>query len=487
MRGTIRSSRDRFDEYAAKRKAAGEHERVADRVEERDKALAKGKKRSFRALFVAFWGFLRGTRSRLAVCLLTLTVATGLGLTVPYSTKITVDYILTDAPGPIGLPGFVESIGLDRAEMAADVSARWPLLVVLGMTILTMSLAAAVLGMWGRWHCTRITKRTQMTLRRLAFGHAVRLPLTRISDLKSGGVASILREDAGNAAELVFSMIYNPWRAIVQLGGTLTVLAIVDWRMLLGSLLLVPTVYFSHRAWIGRIRPVYRDIRRTRQTIDGQAAESFGGIRVVRGFNRGDAEAGRFARDNHFMSRQELMAWWWSRMVELVWMILIPLASAAVLLYGGSRVLEGAITIGDLMAFTAYVMMLLGPVESLVGSAAEIQRQLSGLDRTLDLLEEDHEFGRAAVTSGRDAAGERAPKPEVDRATTLGAIRFEGVSFAYPRSKPMRLGTATAGAELEGGVQAGIEGGIEGGAEAGGRGTPLGRDPTLVLEDISFE
>ena len=55
-------------------------------------------------------------------------------------------------------------------------------------------------------------------------------------------MSSLLREDAGGVAELVFSLLYNPWRAIVQLIGSLIILAFVDWRLLLGSLVLIPAV-----------------------------------------------------------------------------------------------------------------------------------------------------------------------------------------------------------------------------------------------------
>ena len=72
-------------------------------------------------------------------------------------------------------------------------------------------------------------------------------------DLKSGGVTSILREDAGGVAELIFSMVYNPYGAIIQLIGSLVILAFVDWRLLGGALLLLPVIVVTHRTWIGRI------------------------------------------------------------------------------------------------------------------------------------------------------------------------------------------------------------------------------------------
>jgi ATP-binding cassette subfamily B protein len=432
VRGPIHSSRRRFTEYFDKRKRAAAAERVAARskldADARDKAAAKPRKRSFPALFSAFWGLLRGDRHRLVFALATLTVATGLGLAVPYSSKIVIDFVLTDSPGPSGLPAFVtDALPVDLASTGT----RQRLLVALGAAILAVSLLAASVGLAGRWQCTKLTKRTQATLRKRAFAHAVRLPLSRISELKSGGIASILREDAGNAAELVFSMIYNPWRALIQLAGTLVILSFVDWRLLAGALLFIPIVWFSHRTWINRIRPVYRDTRRTRQGIDAQATESFGGIRVVRGFHRDHAETGRFTRDSHLMLRQELLAWWWSRMLEFAWQVLIPLASAGVLIYGGWRVLDGELTIGDLMAFSAYVLMLLGPLEALVATASQIQSQLAGFDRTLDLFEEPREFEDAATPGApRD---DRPTAATLDPARVAGRIALDGVAFCYPR------------------------------------------------------
>lgn len=443
MRGQIHSSRRRYREYFDKRVLANARERVADRIDQRDKAKAKPRSRSFKALFAAFWGLLAGKRSHVAAALATLSASTALGLAVPYSSKLVIDYVLTDNPGPAGLPGWI-------AADPAATGTRLTLLIILGAAVLVFSLLSAAFGIWGRWQCTRLTKRIQAMLRHRAFDHAVRLPLSRISDLKSGGVASILREDAGNAGELLFSMIYNPWRAIIQLAGTLIILSIVDWRLLLGALLFIPIVWFTHRTWIARIRPIHRDVRSTRQGIDAQATESFGGVRVVRGFNRTHAETGRFTRDNHLMFRQELLAWWWSRLLELAWQVIIPLASAGVLIYGGWRVLQGDLTLGDLMAFSAYVLMLLGPLEALVATASQIQSQLAGFDRTLDLFDEPKEFEDAACTSRTGVPPvsstntSRTDVPPVSSIPLInlspsvvqGRITLNNISFHYPLSKP---------------------------------------------------
>jgi ATP-binding cassette subfamily B protein/subfamily B ATP-binding cassette protein MsbA len=163
-------------------------------------------------------------------------------------------------------------------------------------------------------------------------------------------------------------------------------------------------------------------------------------MRIVRGFVRQRAEAARFTRNNHLMARQELLAWWWSRFIEVVWQILLPAGSAAVLIYGGTRVLRGDLTLGDVMMFSAYLLMLLGPLESLSASATSIQAELASLDRILDLLAEPEEF-RTATEKDRTTPSLAAPERDhttgarIDPARVAGRVTIDRMSFRYPRSE----------------------------------------------------
>jgi ATP-binding cassette subfamily B protein/subfamily B ATP-binding cassette protein MsbA len=369
--------------------------------------------RSAWALVRSFFGLLRGQRAALAFSLATLTISTLLGLLPPGATKFLVDYVLGGQPMPAGVPAWVPR-------------EPWPLLLTITAVVLIVSLVKMGFHIWGRWHATRITKRLQLSVRKQVFAHVMRLPLHRIQELKSGGAASILRQDAGSVGDLVFGMLYNPWRAVIQLIGSLIILAWVDWRLLLGALVAVPLVFATHRTWISRIRPQHRRIRAEREKVDALATEAFGGMRVVRAFGRQRSEASRIMRGNHVMGRQELHAWWWMRGIEIVWETLVPLASAALMIYGGWRVLEGDLTAGDLVMFLAYLVMLLGPLSVLAQSAAEFQNGLSGLDRILDLLEEPREM-------------ESATAIRVNRSTTQGRVTFDRVSFSYPGSSTFAL------------------------------------------------
>ena len=364
--------------------------------------------RSSRELVVAFFDLLRGQYSAVAFGLAMLTIATILALAPPAATKLIVDYVLIQAP----LPDYLARYGLP-----AD---RWELLCWIVAVVVTISLLKIAVQIMGRWSATRATKRMQMRVRKRVFEHAVRLPLSRVHELKSGGVASVLREDAGSVAELIFGMLYNPWRAVVQLSGSLCILAWVDWRLLMGALAILPIVFYTHRTWINRIRPRYRDVRARREEVDGQATETFAGMRIVRAFSRQRTETDRYMRNNHLMGRQELSVWWWARTVEMVWEALIPLGSAAMLLYGGWQVLQGNLSVGDLMMFLAYLALLLGPLAILAQSATAFQNSLSGLDRILDLLDEPREMPIVP-----DAL-------RVCRSSVRGTISIGNVSFQYP-------------------------------------------------------
>ncbi|MEO1534299.1 MAG: ABC transporter ATP-binding protein, partial [Planctomycetota bacterium] len=420
-----RASGDRYRAYLERRRERTRKNElhIPDRGEDgpdrsgnpRYTHLGRKRSRNVKHILAAFWRISAGHHRTLVLALLTLSVSTLIGMVMPVSTKIVMDYIWADVPGPEAL---AEHVPIPRkADGSAD---RMAMLWIIGGAMVVLTSVAVLIAMWGRWQATRITKRLQVSFRRRLFEHAVHLPLDRVQAIKSGGVASILREDAGGVGELVFSLIYNPWRAITQVIVTLVILAAVEWTMLVGALLAVPVIWITHRTWIGRIRPIYRDVRGSRTAIDGHSTEVFGGMRIVRGFNRWQGESQRFVGENHYMVRQEILAWWWSRSVEIAWALLIPVASTAVLVYGGWRVINGELTPGDVIMFVTYVVMLLGPLEALAGSATQMQNNLSALDKTLDLLDEPEEFG-----------GKREGH-ELQRASVRGEIRLEGVTFTYP-------------------------------------------------------
>ena len=378
--------------------------------------------RTFTELVKHFFSMIGKRRRDIFSALGFLTIGAIVGLIPPAATKVVFDNILGDQPLP-------------QEVLAAfpSLENKVTLLGVIAIGTVTLALIALGFSIRARWIATRTTKRIQVAIRRKAFMHASSLPLHRVHQLRSGGAASLVREDAGAIGELVFGLCYNPWRAIIQLVGILIILLFVDWRLLLFSIVLFPIVFFTHRTWISRIRPLWRSIRGTRQFCDAMVTESFGGARVVRSFSRQRSESSNWIRSNHLLVRKELLAWWLSRGIDIAWSVLIPIATAALLWYGGWQVLHDreliatgeitasqAITAGDLVMFLTYLAMLMGPLATLAESATQLQNSLAALDRVLDLFkeptEQEEHFGGNIVS----------------KKMTRGVINFKNVCFKYP-------------------------------------------------------
>ncbi len=412
-------SRLRFREYrqeVRERNAKKERPQLRGNHDRSPKKLGD-RERSFGELLKAFWQLIAAHRPAVISAMILLTIGIVLRLIPPLGTKLAIDSVLTTPPKP--LPTWMDSLPFPAGPMDR--------LIAISLVVTVITIIATFIHLTSRWMATKSVNQTQVAVRREVFEHSINLPLHRVQGMKSGGVASLIREDAGGVADLIFSMLYNPWRAIVQFIGSLIILMCVDWKLMVGGLLLLPVVWVTHRTWINRIRPLFRDIRKQRQKIDAGATETFGGIRVVRTFARSRNESSRFVREGDFLVRQQLFTWWWTRIIETVWEVVIPLASTGLLLYGGYQIINGELTLGDLMMFLVYLTMLLDPLATLASSAVGFQNNLAGLDRVLDVLEIDEELptreGAVAIAA----------------AEVAGAISIENLSFAYPETETMVL------------------------------------------------
>jgi ATP-binding cassette subfamily B protein len=377
---------------------------------------------SIGALLRAFAAFLPGLRHLLVGALACVAIASGLRLVPPAATGFVFDHVLGDQPLP------------EPASALATVSAS-DLLLLVALVLVLVALLHVGIGTTGRYCAEIASKRLQARLRRRAFDHAIRLPLHEVHRFKSGGMTSLLRDDVGKAASLLLSLVYHPFGAFVQLIGTFVVLAFVDPRLLLGPLILAPMLFVLHRVWIGRLHGLWRGVFASRQQMDGEATEAFGGIRVVRSFGREASEAMRFVTTHHLMIRQELRVWSRALMVDVCWALLIPLCLAAALFYGGLRILgdraevaaglmagPDALTTGDLVAFLFYLALLLEPMAVLSRSLTESQYALASLGRVQDLLRLPR--GTPAVRGGIVLAPH----------AVQGRLALRDVHFRYPGS-----------------------------------------------------
>src|SRR6185503_8897795 len=172
-----------------------------------------------------------------------------------------------------------------------------------------------------------------------------------------------------------------------------------------------------------RVRPIYRVVRKDSEIIDGRVGETFSGIRVVRAFRREMAELLEYMRGRHGILRKELFAHRRELVLWTSWGLLLSAVNVVIVWYGGWLNLNRRASVGDIMAFQWYTMLLLNPVWNIVNSFSELQRALAAMERVFEVL------------------GMEDDKPDRPHATNaprhVEEIRFEDVEFEYREGRPV--------------------------------------------------
>ncbi len=170
----------------------------------------------------------------------------------------------------------------------------------------------------------------------------------------------------------------------------------------------------------GRIfRPLSLDIQQQLSILTTRVEQNLRGVRVIRAFSQEDIEIERFTRENQkWYNLSALSARMQANNMPLL-MLIANLSSVAVLLYGGRLVIAKVITIGELVAFTAYVAQLVAPVRALGMVLPAITMAASSAERVFEILD--------TAPTVKEEPG--APELVLKR----GEVCFENVSFAYGR------------------------------------------------------
>ena len=213
----------------------------------------------------------------------------------------------------------------------------------------------------------------------------------------------------------------NIFGSVLMLAGTFVIMIQIDWQLTLLSLGVVPIIVGAIYFFAQRIRSQSTHIHERESALLAQAQEGLSSVRMVHAFGREEWEVRQFQDQAHQSLRANLKLTLTNVNSALVISTLMVIGTAAMYYVGTLHVLSGTITLGSLLVFNAYLLMLYQPVESLTyttwameGAAAGAQRCFEVLDRADDVVDAPH-----ATTITR----------------TSGAIAFEAVEFEYARGQ----------------------------------------------------
>jgi ATP-binding cassette, subfamily B, bacterial len=265
--------------------------------------------------------------------------------------------------------------------------------------------------------------RVMLSLRESLFDRLLHLPLPKLWDMKTGGILSRLTGDVETTTGLLQMAVISPTISLIRLIIAVTVLMLLNWRLALTALAIIPGVMVMSFGFTKRIRPIYRAVRKDAEAVDGRVGETFSGIRVVRAFGRELRELLDYLVGRHTILRKELFAHRRELIVWTSWGLLTAAVNVVIVWYGGYLNVRGRATIGDIMAFQWYTFLLMNPVWNIVNSFSELQRSLAAMERVFEVLA---------------MPNDKPDRPDArDAPRLVHEIRFEDVDFEYREGQPV--------------------------------------------------
>jgi ATP-binding cassette subfamily B protein/subfamily B ATP-binding cassette protein MsbA len=314
---------------------------------------------------------------------------------------------------------------LDLPDRQMPWDRKSHLLNLFGAAVVVVLIAKQLIDTTRSYQSATLNARMIFRLRKKLFARLLGLPLSELSEMKSGGITSRLSGDIDSVNDLVNLALISPAIAAVRVLLTITIIFWLSPRLAMTSLIFLPPLAAISFVWLKRVRPIYRSMREDRSTIDGRVTETFGGIRVVRAFRREPREEQNYAVGHHSVIRKSLLAQSLEIAIGTIWGLLIPGISVLVVWYGGYLVLtsNGKTTVGDIFVFQIYAVLLIQPVWQIVSSVSQTQRSLAAMERVFEVL---------AMS---------ADKPDVpdaiDAPPAVREIQFEEVQFEYRSDVPV--------------------------------------------------
>ena len=261
-------------------------------------------------------------------------------------------------------------------------------------------------------------------LRRQVFSALQRLSLSYFENRSTGEIMSRVTNDTEHVERIFIDGLEGAVTASLTLIGITVMLFVLNWKLAALSLLPIPFLMLSASWFTSTVHGYYHQIRKHSAELNGYLQDALSGIRETMGFMRQSHEQSRFERLSRSYSDSNLKAMFlWS--VYSPGMILLgSLGTVLILWYGAGEVVEGRLTLGELVLFLSYLALFYVPINQIHSVNHMLQHALAASERVFEVLDATPEVDdRPGVVTPRH----RGP----------GAVRFSQVAFQYRADVPV--------------------------------------------------
>src|SRR6266516_1550492 len=341
-------------------------------------------------------------------------LATLARLTAPYRRRTTLSiFSLLLATATALAPPFLSKYAIDDGIKKNNLGALWVIVAIFllaGLANWGMSYVQTYLTGW-------VGERILADLRMKLFGHLQRLSLGFFERNRAGVIISRLTNDVEALDQLVTDGVTTLVQSTLTLVGTAILLFVLDWRLALATLAVIPFMSIATIVFRVRSTRAYRAVRERLGLVTATLAEDIAGMRMVQAFTREQQNMRNFrtVTERYRESNMEtvVLNGWYFPFVDL----LSSVALAIVLGYGGHLYFNSDVTIGTLFAFMLYVQNFFDPVQQLSQLYGTFLSATAALDKIVDVLDQEPEI---------------TDRPEsIDLPRVDGNVAFEDVRFGY--------------------------------------------------------
>lgn len=349
--------------------------------------------------------FARPYRRDIAVFLVTVVIAAGIGVATPLLAGQVINAITGGGPDAGGT------------------------VVRLALLIAGLAVADALLSLAQRWYSARIGEGIILDLRTRVYDHVQRMPLQFFTRTQTGALVSRLNNDVVGAQRAFTSTLSGVLSNVIQLVLTAVVMFTLSWPITVLSLVLLPVFIIPARRVGKRLAEITRESYNLDAKMNATMTERFNvsGALLVKLFGRPDVEAGRFgdraARVRDIGVQQAM----YSRTFFVAMLLVASLAQALTYGLGGWLAVRGEVSAGTVVTLALLLTRLYGPLTALSNVRVDVMSALVSFDRVFEVLDL-----KPGIVEKPDATAIPAGS---------GRVEFRDVRFRYPSADEVSLAT----------------------------------------------
>ena len=319
----------------------------------------------------------------------------------------------------LAVPQLIQ-IAIDGTIERRDVSVA----ILLGAVIVGITAFKGVFTFLATYLAEVLSQKTTFQLRGQLFERIQSLSFSFHDKARTGELMSRTTSDVDRVRFLAGMGLMNSIRITLMIVGVVSILMITNWSLALLSLASLPVLIYVALAFSKRIRPLFVKVQQSWGAVNTVLQENLTGVKVVRAFAREEDEIAKFEPFNEDLTKSGIQVVRMFALRQPLFEAVAAMGVAAVLWYGGVQVLDGNLTIGELVKFNTYLLLLRMPIQMLGFTVSIFARATASGDRIFEILDRQSDVQEKsdAVFNGR-----------ID-----GGVHFESVEFAYEGEDVLR-------------------------------------------------